>query len=79
MVASMFPSAQITTADGTVVVVKRGRGRPPGKRNKASLIAEAKLLAQQQAKVKAESATALLAAPSANGLTPNGGAQQVQA
>ncbi|XP_051903138.1 AT-rich interactive domain-containing protein 5B [Hippocampus zosterae] len=68
------PPTTITTADGTVVVVKRGRGRPPGKRNKASLIAEAKLLAQQQAKVKAESSTALLAA---DGPTPNGGAQQV--
>uniref|UniRef100_UPI0037E7CF5F AT-rich interactive domain-containing protein 5B n=1 Tax=Semicossyphus pulcher TaxID=241346 RepID=UPI0037E7CF5F len=36
-----------------IVVVKRGRGRPPGTRNKATLIAQAKLLAQQQAKAKA--------------------------
>ncbi|XP_053188123.1 AT-rich interactive domain-containing protein 5B [Scomber japonicus] len=49
-------SEQIVTADGTVVV-KRGRGRPPGKRNKATLIAQAKLMAQQQAKAKV-SATA---------------------
>lgn len=32
--------------------MKRGRGRPPGKRNKATLIAQAKLAAQQQAKLK---------------------------
>ncbi|CAL8363473.1 unnamed protein product [Lota lota] len=37
--------------DGTAVV-KRGRGRPPGRRNKATLLAQAKLLAQQQAKAK---------------------------
>lgn len=45
------PSAPrtIVNPDGTVVV-KRGRGRPPGKKNKATLIAQAKLLAQQQAK-----------------------------
>ncbi|XP_028277077.1 uncharacterized protein LOC114445938 [Parambassis ranga] len=42
----------IVTPNGTVVV-KRGRGRPPGTRNKATLIAQAKLLAQQQAKAKA--------------------------
>ncbi|CAK6975422.1 AT-rich interactive domain-containing protein 5B, partial [Scomber scombrus] len=41
----------IVNADGTIVV-KRGRGRPPGKRNKATLIAQAKLMAQQQAKAK---------------------------
>uniref|UniRef100_A0A3Q2ZD78 Zgc:77151 n=1 Tax=Kryptolebias marmoratus TaxID=37003 RepID=A0A3Q2ZD78_KRYMA len=34
------------------LMVKRGRGRPPGTRNKSTLIAEAKLLAQQQAKAK---------------------------
>lgn len=32
--------------------VKRGRGRPPGTRNKATLMAQAKLLTQQQSKVK---------------------------
>ncbi|XP_074528107.1 uncharacterized protein LOC141791487 [Halichoeres trimaculatus] len=42
----------IVTANGTIVV-KRGRGRPPGTRNKSTLIAQAKLLAQQQAKAKA--------------------------
>ncbi|XP_033834734.1 AT-rich interactive domain-containing protein 5B [Periophthalmus magnuspinnatus] len=42
----------IVNPDGTVVV-KRGRGRPPGKKNKATLIAQAKLLAQQQAKHRA--------------------------
>ncbi|XP_049598690.1 AT-rich interactive domain-containing protein 5B [Syngnathus scovelli] len=63
--------------EGTAVVVKRGRGRPPGKRNKATLMAEAKLLAQQQARVKAESPTPLLVAPSANGLTPSNSAPQV--
>ncbi|KAF7654075.1 hypothetical protein LDENG_00074880, partial [Lucifuga dentata] len=48
------PAAAVTMVgpDGTVAV-KRGRGRPPGKRNKATLIAQAKLLAQQQAKAKA--------------------------
>ncbi|XP_042287007.1 AT-rich interactive domain-containing protein 5B [Thunnus maccoyii] len=47
----------VVNPDGTVVV-KRGRGRPPGKRNKATLIAQAKLLAQQQAKTKAAAAAA---------------------
>ncbi|XP_051256868.1 AT-rich interactive domain-containing protein 5B [Dicentrarchus labrax] len=46
------PSRTIVNANGTMVV-KRGRGRPPGTRNKATLIAQAKLLAQQQAKAKA--------------------------
>ncbi|XP_029704247.1 uncharacterized protein isoform X2 [Takifugu rubripes] len=32
---------------------KRGRGRPPGTRNKTTLMAEAKLLSQQQIKAKA--------------------------
>lgn len=32
--------------------VKRGRGRPPGTRNKATLMAQAKLLSQQQSNVK---------------------------
>uniref|UniRef100_UPI003AAFE0D3 uncharacterized protein n=1 Tax=Centroberyx gerrardi TaxID=166262 RepID=UPI003AAFE0D3 len=49
------PAAQVVNPDGTVVV-KRGRGRPPGKRNKATLIAQAKLLAQQQAKAKTAAA-----------------------
>uniref|UniRef100_A0A665T4H2 Zgc:77151 n=1 Tax=Echeneis naucrates TaxID=173247 RepID=A0A665T4H2_ECHNA len=38
---------QIVSTNGGVGV-KRGRGRPPGTRNKATLIAQAKLLAQQQ-------------------------------
>lgn len=33
--------------------MKRGRGRPPGTRNKATLMAQAKLVAQQEAKAKA--------------------------
>ncbi|KAM6984042.1 uncharacterized protein LKV04_011874 [Tautogolabrus adspersus] len=45
------PPQPIVNPNGTVVV-KRGRGRPPGTRNKATLIAQAKLLAQQQAKAK---------------------------
>ncbi|XP_041808544.1 AT-rich interactive domain-containing protein 5B [Chelmon rostratus] len=49
------PSRTIVNPNGTVVV-KRGRGRPPGTRNKATLIAQAKLLAQQQAKAKAAAA-----------------------
>ncbi|XP_059912008.1 NHS-like protein 1 isoform X2 [Gadus macrocephalus] len=44
--------APAVNPDGTAVV-KRGRGRPPGRRNKATLLAQAKLLAQQQAKAKA--------------------------
>ncbi|XP_057676774.1 AT-rich interactive domain-containing protein 5B [Corythoichthys intestinalis] len=68
----------ITTADGTVVVVKRGRGRPPGKRNKATLLAQAKLQAQQQAKDNTESPKPLPLVRSANGLTaPNIATQQV--
>ncbi|MEQ2179379.1 hypothetical protein GOODEAATRI_024366, partial [Goodea atripinnis] len=47
---SAVPST-IVSPNGTVVV-KRGRGRPPGTRNKSTLIAQAKLLAQQQAKTK---------------------------
>ncbi|XP_054611804.1 uncharacterized protein zgc:77151 isoform X2 [Dunckerocampus dactyliophorus] len=56
------PGTPVANLDGTVVV-KRGRGRPPGKRNKATLIAQAKVLAQQQAKVSsAESSKPLLPA-----------------
>ncbi|GLD69273.1 AT-rich interactive domain-containing protein 5B-like protein [Lates japonicus] len=51
------PSRTIVNPNGAVVV-KRGRGRPPGTRNKATLIAQAKLLAQQQAKAKAAAVTA---------------------
>ncbi|XP_075994817.1 uncharacterized protein LOC142989250 [Genypterus blacodes] len=43
------PPTTVVNPDGSVVV-KRGRGRPPGKRNKATLMAQAKLLAPQQAK-----------------------------
>ncbi|XP_061659787.1 AT-rich interactive domain-containing protein 5B [Syngnathoides biaculeatus] len=72
------PPSTIATADGAPVVVKRGRGRPPGKRNKATLLAQAKLLAQQQAKVKAESPKPLLPAQGSAGVTPNSSsAQQV--
>ncbi|XP_028323147.1 AT-rich interactive domain-containing protein 5B isoform X2 [Gouania willdenowi] len=46
------PSVTILSPDGSVMV-KRGRGRPPGTRNKATLMAEAKLLTQQQSKAKA--------------------------
>ncbi|XP_037604672.1 AT-rich interactive domain-containing protein 5B [Sebastes umbrosus] len=46
------PSHTIVNPNGTVVA-KRGRGRPPGTRNKATLIAQAKMVAQQQAKAKA--------------------------
>ncbi|XP_026184559.1 AT-rich interactive domain-containing protein 5B [Mastacembelus armatus] len=45
------------------VVVKRGRGRPPGTRNKATLIAQAKLLAQQQARAKVAAATTTTVEP----------------
>ncbi|XP_029925265.1 AT-rich interactive domain-containing protein 5B isoform X2 [Myripristis murdjan] len=58
--------AAVVNPDGTVVV-KRGRGRPPGKRNKATLIAQAKLLAQQQAKVKAAASQQQNATPAARG------------
>ncbi|XP_077361640.1 uncharacterized protein LOC144006591 isoform X2 [Festucalex cinctus] len=71
------PPTTITTADGIVVMVKRRRGRPPGKRNKATLMAQAKLLAQQQAKVKAESPKPILPARSSNGPAPNGSTPQV--
>ncbi|KAM7374044.1 hypothetical protein PAMP_006721 [Pampus punctatissimus] len=56
------PPRTIVNPDGTVVV-KRGRGRPPGKRNKATLIAQAKVLAQQQAKAKAAAAECPLLPP----------------
>ncbi|XP_023263426.1 AT-rich interactive domain-containing protein 5B-like [Seriola lalandi dorsalis] len=54
------PPRTIVNPNGSVVV-KRGRGRPPGTRNKATLIAQAKLLAQQQAKAKAAAAAAVAA------------------
>nr|XP_020470821.1 AT-rich interactive domain-containing protein 5B-like [Monopterus albus]XP_020470822.1 AT-rich interactive domain-containing protein 5B-like [Monopterus albus] len=57
------PPHTIVNPNGTVVV-KRGRGRPPGTRNKATLIAQAKLLAQQQAKAKAAAAAASVAVES---------------
>ncbi|XP_023818194.1 AT-rich interactive domain-containing protein 5B [Oryzias latipes] len=38
--------------DPNAAAVKRGRGRPPGTRNKATLIAQAKLQAQQQTRVQ---------------------------
>ncbi|XP_060912112.1 AT-rich interactive domain-containing protein 5B isoform X2 [Labrus mixtus] len=62
------PPQPIVNPNGAVVV-KRGRGRPPGTRNKATLIAQAKLLAQQQAKAKgaAECQQQLLPARAAGG------------
>ncbi|XP_029303876.1 uncharacterized protein LOC115018800 [Cottoperca gobio] len=59
MMSAAAPSRTIVTPNGTVVV-KRGRGRPPGTRNKATLIAQAKLMAQQQAKVKTAAESPLL-------------------
>nr|XP_057943857.1 uncharacterized protein zgc:77151 isoform X2 [Doryrhamphus excisus] len=66
------PPGTVTNLDGTVVV-KRGRGRPPGKRNKATLIAQAKVLAQQQAKVSSvESPKSLLPTRiGSNGVIPS--------
>ncbi|XP_061754772.1 AT-rich interactive domain-containing protein 5B [Nerophis ophidion] len=66
------PTGTVTNLDGTVVI-KRGRGRPPGKRNKATLIAQAKVLAQQQAKAASVvSLRPLLPARiSTNGVTPS--------
>uniref|UniRef100_A0A3Q2TG47 Zgc:77151 n=1 Tax=Fundulus heteroclitus TaxID=8078 RepID=A0A3Q2TG47_FUNHE len=49
--APPLPALPIISPNG-VVVVKRGRGRPPGTRNKSTLLAQAKLLTQQQAKAK---------------------------
>lgn len=45
----MGGSGQVLNTNGPAVM-KRGRGRPPGTRNKSTLIAQAKLVAQQQAK-----------------------------
>ncbi|KAL6098398.1 uncharacterized protein ACO6RY_17540 [Pungitius sinensis] len=55
-------AAMVNPAGGAAV--KRGRGRPPGTRNKATLIAQAKLVAQQQAKAKAAAAAAAAAGES---------------
>ncbi|KAM4620364.1 uncharacterized protein ACJ7VT_007050 [Polymixia lowei] len=62
--------------DGTVVV-KRGRGRPPGRRNKATLIAQAKVLAQQQAKAKAAASHSLSPLPPATASPAQGNQHQV--
>ncbi|XP_042354708.1 AT-rich interactive domain-containing protein 5B [Plectropomus leopardus] len=74
-------SHAIVNPNGTVVV-KRGRGRPPGTRNKATLIAQAKLLAQQQAKAKAAAETQqqspLLPVRSAGGPAPSSTHRPVQ-
>uniref|UniRef100_A0A1A7WMK9 Zgc:77151 n=2 Tax=Iconisemion striatum TaxID=60296 RepID=A0A1A7WMK9_9TELE len=51
-IVSPLPPSTIMSPNGAMVV-KRGRGRPPGTRNKSTLMAQAKLLAQQQAKAKA--------------------------
>lgn len=81
-----FSSQQTVSPDGSevavvaaaAVVVKRGRGRPPGKRNKATLIAQAKLLAQQQAKAKVtvDSQSPLL--PAGGRASPAGSSVQVK-
>ncbi|KAI3373904.1 hypothetical protein L3Q82_022471 [Scortum barcoo] len=69
--APVAPSRTITNSN-SAVVVKRGRGRPPGTRNKATLIAQAKLLSQQQAKAKtaAESLQQSLLPPARSGGGP---------
>ncbi|XP_034033735.1 uncharacterized protein zgc:77151 isoform X2 [Thalassophryne amazonica] len=54
------PHPTLVYQDG-MVVVKRGRGRPPGKRNKATLMAQAKVLSQQES--KANPATSQLHRP----------------
>ncbi|XP_038563564.1 AT-rich interactive domain-containing protein 5B [Micropterus salmoides] len=76
------PPHTIVNSNGTVVV-KRGRGRPPGTRNKATLIAQAKLLAQQQAKAKAaaeaqQQSSPLLPARGAIGPTPSSAHRTIQ-
>ncbi|XP_031606149.2 AT-rich interactive domain-containing protein 5B [Oreochromis aureus] len=61
----------VANPNGTAVA-KRGRGRPPGTRNKATVLAQAKLLALQQAKVKggtAETMQQQLPAMGRGGLT----------
>ncbi|XP_069579156.1 AT-rich interactive domain-containing protein 5B isoform X2 [Brachyistius frenatus] len=63
------------------VVAKRGRGRPPGTRNKATLIAQAKLLSQQQAKAKAAAEctqSPLLPAKGRGGPTPSSTHRPIQ-
>lgn len=46
-------SSQQGALSSSQVTAKRGRGRPPGTRNKTTLMAEAKLLSQQQVKAEA--------------------------
>lgn len=81
MTTPAAPSRTIVNPNGTVVV-KRGRGRPPGTRNKATLIAQAKLLAQQQAKAKAavesQQQSPLLPVRVGGGLTPSSTHRPVQ-
>ncbi|XP_054902706.1 AT-rich interactive domain-containing protein 5B [Poeciliopsis prolifica] len=67
------------------IVVKRGRGRPPGTRNKSTLIAQAKLMAQQQAATKTAAAVvelkqhSLLLPPAGRGgLTPSSTHRPIQ-
>ncbi|XP_044077114.1 AT-rich interactive domain-containing protein 5B [Siniperca chuatsi] len=76
------PPHTMVNPNGTVVV-KRGRGRPPGTRNKATLIAQAKLLAQQQAKAKAaaesqQQQSPLLPARGGGGPTPGSTHRPIQ-
>ncbi|XP_053297911.1 AT-rich interactive domain-containing protein 5B [Pleuronectes platessa] len=56
------PLAHNNLSPNGSVLVKRGRGRPKGTRNKATLMAQAKLLALQQPKPKAAAETLLLQA-----------------
>ncbi|XP_077597345.1 uncharacterized protein LOC144212988 [Stigmatopora nigra] len=78
VVATSPSTVQITATDGSVVAVKRGRGRPPGKRNKATLLAQAKLQTQNQTKADDDSPKALLLIRNTNGLpTPNVNTQPV--
>ncbi|XP_041863989.1 AT-rich interactive domain-containing protein 5B isoform X2 [Melanotaenia boesemani] len=77
--ATLPPDAAMGNPNG-IVVVKRGRGRPPGTRNKATLIAQAKLLAQQQAKAKtlAEPQSPLLPAKGRGGPTSSSSHRPIQ-
>ncbi|XP_035034280.1 uncharacterized protein zgc:77151 [Hippoglossus stenolepis] len=63
------PLAQTNLNPNGSLVVKRGRGRPKGTRNKATLMAQAKLLALQQPKPKATAETLLLQAKGRDGPT----------
>ncbi|KAM4726907.1 AT-rich interactive domain-containing protein 5B [Anableps anableps] len=82
-VSPAAPPSPILSPNGAMVV-KRGRGRPPGTRNKSTLIAQAKLLAQQQAATKPAAAAelkqpSLLLPPAGRGgPTPNSTHRPIQ-